>query len=95
MQLYADLLVFDTNSVNLAGAGDPITGVVFHASSEDVEMVFVDGEIIKRGGKLVREWAPIAKELRARADEVRKRWPAEVLEERWKKYYDTNGAPVI
>ncbi|KAL1939984.1 hypothetical protein VTO73DRAFT_9319 [Trametes versicolor] len=89
----ADLLVFDANSVNLAGAADPIGGVVFHASSEDIEMVFVDGEIVKRDRKLVREWAPVARELKEKADAVRARWPAEKLEEDWKKWYETNGAP--
>ncbi|KAI0638490.1 Metallo-dependent hydrolase [Trametes polyzona] len=91
----ADLLVFDANSVNLGGAADPIAGVVFHAASEDVEFVFVDGEIVKRNGKLVREWGPVAKELKKRADEVRERWPADKLEETWKKWYDTNGAPIF
>ncbi len=87
----ADLVIFDADSVNLAGADDPITGVVFHASSEDVEYVLVDGEIVKKKGKLVRDWAPVAKELKVRADEVRKRWPVQTLEARWKKWCDTNG----
>ncbi|KAI0776153.1 Metallo-dependent hydrolase [Trametes elegans] len=89
----ADLLVFDAESVNLAGAADPVAGVVFHAASEDVELVFVDGEIVKRGGRLVRDWVPVAKELRQRAKEIRERWPEEKLEETWKKWYETNGAP--
>ncbi|KAI9064838.1 composite domain of metallo-dependent hydrolase [Trametes sanguinea] len=91
----ADLVVFDASSVNLAGAADPITGVVFHAASEDVEAVLVDGEVVKRGGKLVRDWAPVARELKKSADEIRKRWPEDKLEERWKKWYDANGAPVF
>ncbi|KAI1796092.1 Metallo-dependent hydrolase [Ganoderma leucocontextum] len=91
----ADLLVFDANSVNLGGIEDPIAGVVFHASSEDVEVVFVDGEIVKKNHKLVRDWAPVVKELKHRADDIRKRWPAEALDERWKQWYDTNGAPTI
>ncbi|TFK82371.1 Metallo-dependent hydrolase [Polyporus arcularius HHB13444] len=89
----ADLVIFDADSVNLGGADDPIAGVVFHASSEDVDTVFVDGEIVKKDGKLVRDWAPVAKELRKMADAIRKRWPADVLEARWKKWYDANGAP--
>ncbi|TBU33034.1 Metallo-dependent hydrolase [Dichomitus squalens] len=89
----ADLLIFDANSVNLGGVEDPIQGVVFHASSEDIETVFVDGEIVKKDRKLVRDWAPVVKELKQRAEDIRKRWPAEVLEERWKQWYDTNGAP--
>ncbi|KAI0652884.1 Metallo-dependent hydrolase [Cubamyces menziesii] len=91
----ADLVVFDADSVNLAGAADPIAGVTFHASSEDVEMVLVDGEVVKRGGKLVREWGPVAKELKRKADDIRERWPADQLEKIWKKWYDTNGTPAF
>lgn len=91
----ADLLVFDSNSVNLGGADDPVAGVVFHASSEDVEMVLVDGEIVKKDRKLVREWAPVAKELKQKAEDIRKRWPEDTLEERWNMWYtNTNGAPM-
>ena len=89
----ADLVVFDATSVNLAGAEDPVAGVVFHAAGEDVEMVFVDGELVKKNFKLVQPWVPVARELKQRADDVRKRWPAAALEERWKQWYDaTNGA---
>ena len=91
----ADVLIFDANSVNLGGVEDPIQGVVFHASSEDIEAVLVDGEIVKKDGKLVRDWTPVVKELKRRAEDIRKRWPAEVLEERWKQWYDMNGAPII
>nr|VWO97269.1 1-acyl-sn-glycerol-3-phosphate acyltransferase (EC [Ganoderma boninense] len=91
----ADLLVFDANSVNLGGVEDPIAGVVFHASSEDIEIVFVDGEIVKKDRKLIRDWAPVVSELKQRANDVRKRWPAELLDERWKQWYDANGAPTI
>ena len=89
----ADLVLFDADSVNLAGADDPIAGVVFHASSEDVHTVFVDGEIVKKDGKLVMDWAPVAKELKQKADDIRKRWPADALEARWKQWYDAFGAP--
>ena len=86
----ADLLIFDTTSVDLAGTEDPFSGVVFLAASEDIQLVLVDGEVVKKNGKLVREWAPIAKELKKRAGDIRKRWPAEVLEDAWKKWYSSN-----
>ena len=50
--------------MNLGGVGDPIAGVVFHTSSEDIEMVFVDEEVVKRDWKLVRDRAPVVKELK-------------------------------
>ena len=86
----ADLLIFDTTSVNLAGAEDPFSGVVFLAVSEDIQLVLVDGEVVKKNGKLVREWAPIAIELKKRAGDIRKRWPTEVLEDAWKGWYNSN-----
>ncbi|EJF62312.1 Metallo-dependent hydrolase [Dichomitus squalens LYAD-421 SS1] len=86
----ADLLIFDANSVNLAGADDPFSGIVFLAASEDTEFVLVAGEVVKKNHKLVREWAPVARELQKRAEDIRQRWPAEVLEGAWKKWYDAN-----
>ncbi|KAI0355291.1 Metallo-dependent hydrolase, partial [Trametes cingulata] len=91
----ADLLVFDADSVNLGGADDPISGVVFHASSEDIEIVFVDGEIVKKEKKLVRDWKPIVRELKERAKAIRARWPEEKQEEVWKAWYEANGPPVF
>ena len=91
----ADLVIIDANSVNLAGIEDPFQGVVFHASNADVETVFVDGEVVKRNGKLTKaDWAVVAKELRARSAEVRRRHSAEELEAVWSKYYDTLGPPL-
>ncbi|OCH94294.1 Metallo-dependent hydrolase [Obba rivulosa] len=91
----ADLVVFDTGSVNLAGIADPFKGVVFHASSEDVELVMVDGEIVKRNGKLTKaDWNEVAEELRQRAQDIRERFPDEKLDEMWKKYYEQHpGGP--
>ncbi|OJT07114.1 5-methylthioadenosine/S-adenosylhomocysteine deaminase 2 [Trametes pubescens] len=91
----ADLLVFDADSVNLGGAGDPIAAVVMNASGEDIKTVFVDGEVLKRDGKLVRDWKPVVRELKERAQDIRTRWPEEKLEEIWKTWYDTNGPPTI
>ncbi|KAH9931732.1 Metallo-dependent hydrolase [Epithele typhae] len=48
----ADLIVFNANSPNLCGVEEPVVGAVFYASSEDVEMVLVRGEIVKKCGKL-------------------------------------------
>lgn len=84
----ADLLIFDALSANLAGASDPFQGVVFHASDADIEMVLVDGEIVKRDGTLTKmKWGPVAVELKKRADELRASFPDETLEERWKEVY--------
>ncbi|EED80762.1 predicted protein [Postia placenta Mad-698-R] len=92
----ADLVVFDTDSVNLAGINDPISGITFHATNADVELVMVNGEIVKRDHKLTKvEWGPVGRELKQKAAEVRERFPPERLEALWSKWYDSNGAPVI
>lgn len=92
----ADLVVFDADSVNLAGIVDPIQGITFHATNADVELVMVNGEVVKRNGKLTKvEWGPVARELRKKAADVRERFPPETLEALWTKYYDTWGAPVL
>lgn len=91
----ADLLVFDTLSPNLAGALDPFQAIVFSATNADVELVMVDGEIVKRDGTLTRvEWGAVAKELREKARGVRKRFPLELLEERWGRYYQRHCGPM-
>lgn len=92
----ADLVVFDTDSVNLAGINDPISGITFHATNADVELVMVNGEIVKRDHKLTKvEWGPVGRELKQKTAEVRERFPPERLEALWSKWYDSNGAPVI
>lgn len=87
----ADIVVLDANSVNLAGIRDPFKGVVFHATDADVELVMVNGEIVKQNGKLCKvEWALVARELGERAEAIRQRWPDAKLDELWSKYYQQN-----
>ena len=90
----ADIVVFDTDSANLAGIDDPISGITFHATNADVELVMVNGEIVKRDGKLTKvPWGPVARELKQKAREVRERFPREKLEELWNQWYEACGAP--
>lgn len=48
----ADLVVWDGDSPALLGWRDPVAAVMLHASVADVEHVLVDGEFIKKDGKL-------------------------------------------
>ncbi|KAI0700735.1 Metallo-dependent hydrolase [Cytidiella melzeri] len=90
----ADLLIFDAHSVNLAGIQDPFRGIVFHASDADIVTVMVDGEIVKKDGKLTKfEWANVAQELSQKADSLRERFPEDELEKTWKKHYSQHGGP--
>ena len=51
----ADVLVFGTQSPGMACAAehDPLTAVVRHAETSDIEMVIVGGRVLKREGELV------------------------------------------
>jgi cytosine/adenosine deaminase-related metal-dependent hydrolase len=51
----ADLVVWDGRSPALLGWTDPIAAVILHASVGDIEHVLVEGEFVKRDGKLVVE----------------------------------------
>ena len=80
----------------MAGIADPIAGITFYATDADVELVMVNGEIVKRDGKLTKaDWGMVARELKQKADEVRERFPKEKLEAMWSEYYETFGPPSL
>lgn len=88
-------MVFDALSANLAGAGDPFQGIVFHASNADIDTVFANGEIVKRESILTKTaWGPVALELKKRAEELREAFTDEKLEARWKEFYAHHPDPV-
>ncbi|KAL4247038.1 5-Methylthioadenosine/S-adenosylhomocysteine deaminase [Abortiporus biennis] len=90
----ADLVVFDTDSANLAGSLDPFQAIVFNASNADVELVMVNGDIVKRDGKLTKvDWKSLAKELKVKAKGIRERFSTEKLDAIWSESYDTSGGP--
>ncbi|KAJ3464891.1 hypothetical protein MRS44_009677 [Fusarium solani] len=49
----ADIVVFRGDSPNLFGWRDPVAAVILHSNVGDVEHVLIDGEFVKRDGKLV------------------------------------------
>lgn len=59
----ADLVIWDAkDSPALMGWVDPVAAVMLHASVADIEAVLVDGEWVKRDGKLVAKGWPKARE---------------------------------
>ncbi|KAJ7025129.1 hypothetical protein C8F04DRAFT_968154 [Mycena alexandri] len=52
----ADVLVFSTDAIGLVGWSDPVAAIVLHSNVADIEDIYVDGELIKKGGKLVVDW---------------------------------------
>lgn len=70
----ADIILIDLNKIGFAGAlHDPVTAPVFAGDSHIIDTSIVNGEIVVRGGKLVRvsEDQIIAKANEAAAEMVR------------------------
>ncbi|KAF9003079.1 Metallo-dependent hydrolase [Cyathus striatus] len=68
----ADIVIYDA------------LGIVYHATAADVEWVFVNGEAVKKEGKLIRkQWDDVVGEFRARMDGIRKKVAELDLEERY------------
>ncbi|KAM5356529.1 hypothetical protein ACJ41O_003175 [Fusarium nematophilum] len=75
----ADLIVWDAeNSPAFLGWNDPVAAVILHASVGDILHVLVDGEFVKRDGRLTagdyrrvrREFPAVAKRIQDRLHEV-------------------------
>jgi cytosine/adenosine deaminase-related metal-dependent hydrolase len=52
----ADVLVFSTDAIGLVGWSDPVAAIVLHSNVADIEDVYVDGQLVKKGGKMVVDW---------------------------------------
>ena len=48
-------MIIDGSAVNVAPIIDPVAAVVCAADVSNVDTVFVNGQIVKQGGKLVAE----------------------------------------
>ncbi|KAJ7230096.1 hypothetical protein GGX14DRAFT_507970 [Mycena pura] len=52
----ADVLVFSTDAIGLIGWSDPVAAIVLHSNVADIEDIYLDGELVKKGGKLKVDW---------------------------------------
>ncbi|KAF7561498.1 hypothetical protein G7046_g2649 [Stylonectria norvegica] len=80
----ADLLITRCDSPRMVPVHDPVGALVLYANGSDIDMVFVDGKIVKSGGKLAGvNWPRVREELRASAASVierSKKTPAQDLQ---------------
>jgi hypothetical protein len=69
----ADVLVFSTDAIGLVGWSDPVAAIVLHSNVADIEDIYVNGKLMKTGGKLVLDWQGkgFADRLKASADKFR------------------------
>jgi cytosine/adenosine deaminase-related metal-dependent hydrolase len=56
----ADVILLRTGGVHMAPLNDPVAAVVLHAGPADVDVVVLDGEVVKESGRLVGDRAPNA-----------------------------------
>ncbi|KAJ7479285.1 hypothetical protein FB451DRAFT_1451245 [Mycena latifolia] len=52
----ADILMFSTDAIGLVGWSDPVAAIVLHSNVADIEVIYVGGQLVKTGGKLVLDW---------------------------------------
>lgn len=54
----ADIVLLRRSDLNLTAIADPVAAVVLHATVANVDTVLIDGEILKQGGRLLRNDLP-------------------------------------
>lgn len=67
----ADLIMFRVDDINTVPLVDPIGGVVFHTSPQNIDTVIVNGKIVKKCGQLVGlDWPKLRGELTRRSARI-------------------------
>lgn len=72
---FADIIIVRTDSPSMVSSVEHGPALVMHAHPSDVSMVMVNGEVIKRGGKLLKvDWDDLTAKLRKNRAVLEKRW---------------------
>jgi cytosine/adenosine deaminase-related metal-dependent hydrolase len=64
----ADVVVIDGGSLNVAPVIDPVAAVTLCADTSNVDTVIIDGQVRKRGGKLLADVAAARRQVEASRD---------------------------
>jgi cytosine/adenosine deaminase-related metal-dependent hydrolase len=71
----ADIILIRTDSPCMVASSDLAAAIVMHGSPSDVDTVFVNGEIVKRLGKLLKvDWERLKGQLIENREELELRW---------------------
>jgi cytosine/adenosine deaminase-related metal-dependent hydrolase len=71
----ADIITVRTDSPCMVAASNPAAALVLHASPADVDTVFVNGEMVKQNGKLLKvDWSTLQHALVENMAELEARW---------------------
>lgn len=69
----ADLLLFDTETLNMAPLRDPVKNLVYYADMQDLDTVIIDGQVVVEHGQvLAADARAIARNLQRAAERM---WP--------------------
>lgn len=70
----ADLLITRCDSPRLVPVHDPVGALVLYANGSDIDAVFINGKLVKSGGKLTGvDWPKVREELRTSAMRIMER----------------------
>jgi cytosine/adenosine deaminase-related metal-dependent hydrolase len=71
----ADIVLIRTDSPSMVSAVNYAPAIIMHSHPTDVATVFVNGEIVKKEGKLMRvDWESLQKKLRESREILERRW---------------------
>ena len=69
----ADLLIFDSATLNMSPMRDPVKNLVYYAEMEDLHTVVIDGETVLENGRLLTvDQQDVARRLQEAGERM---WP--------------------
>lgn len=71
----ADVILTRLNSINTAPVRDPVAALVYYATANDIDSVWINGVPRKRGGRLLgEEWTGLERRIQASRDAIDERF---------------------
>jgi cytosine/adenosine deaminase-related metal-dependent hydrolase len=73
----ADLLIWETETLNMSPMRDPVKNIVFNAAMEDLSTVIVDGRVVVESGKplYAKDQREVARALQAAGERMWRQFP--------------------
>ena len=94
----ADLVLTRLSSINMAPVRDPVAALVFYANANDIDSVWIDGVVRKRGGRLLGEqWPGIERRIQASRNAIDERFAridSEAMRRAWAPLWGLEEVPV-
>jgi len=92
------LVLTRLSSINMAPVRDPVAALVFYANANDIDSVWIDGVVRKRGGRLLGEqWPGIERRIQASRNAIDERFAridSEAMRRAWAPLWGLEEVPV-